>query len=61
MSRLGPFLASGILTLGIGFAGFAAAPRPSTGTDLASAWIMNYEQGKAASLRSKKPIMLVIR
>jgi hypothetical protein len=33
---------------------------PAAAVD-ASAWIMNYDEGKAASQQSKKPIMLVIR
>jgi hypothetical protein len=37
-----------------------AEPAPAATVD-ASAWIMNYDEGKAAAKQSKKPIMLVIR
>jgi hypothetical protein len=61
MRRLGPFLASGVLTFGLGFAVLGTAPRPCTGTESVSQWLMDYNTAKTISQHSKKPIMLVIR
>jgi hypothetical protein len=54
----------GTLSLAAGLlVGAPAGGRPATPAAAidASAWIMNYDEGKAASQRSKKPILLVIR
>jgi hypothetical protein len=50
-------LAAGLL-VGAPAGGRPAVPAAAVDT---SAWIMNYDEAKAASQRSKKPIMLVIR